>query len=396
MNPTHTKQRPFIPSTTRDSTTGFTPRQQAHHNYPFCLKRYPMSDSEFRVAGVMPNPAAPSYLPDAEFSPDGRYFAVTERHSHRVRLYRREDLSLVRSYDGEISGLDFPHGLALTNEFLLVSSKGSGPDAPTYISCFSLHSGDLSPVSITYTPRKDLREPHSLAVAQGHVFTTYCEGEANGLASFAFDEATGELGECKQFIHDCFVGYGEPKGVAVDQEHQRLIVSFVDEKYVPLASSNWREKLRRAWNMSSDPAHFVSKALRGIRTQFRSASDEPVRNGIMIFPLDSGRVEESPIDTIESGGYTRFENVDVRGDLLAIADPLNNTVALYRLRQGVLDEPLTSLSEPFTFPHDVAISPDGNTLLVANYGIICHEQEVMWECFTEHRTDNLVVLTRET
>ena len=355
-----------------------------------------MPESTYRVTGVISNPDQPSYLPDAEFTPDGRFFAVTERHTHRVRVYRSDDQSLVRCFEGSLGGLDFPHGLALTNDYLLVSSKGSSSDAPTFISCFDLHSGEPRPVSIVATPREELREPHSLAIAQGHVYATYCEGQANGLASFPFDAATGRLGECVQFIEDCFEGFGEPKGIAFDREQQQLIVSFVDEKYIPLASSNWREKLRRTWNMSSRPTEFAARALRGMGRQLQRASLQgtPVRNGVMAFALCDGRIAETPSKVIESAGYTRFENIDLCGNRLAIADPLNNTISLYELSAGVLDKPLTSLSTPFTFPHDVAISPDGNTLLVANYGIVCHEQEVMWECFTEQRSDNLVVLSR--
>jgi hypothetical protein len=114
----------------------------------------------------------------------------------------------------------------------------------------------------------------------------------------------------------------------------------------------------------------------------------------MTFELTAGGCSDTPLHITYSTDYTRFENIDIRDDLLAIADPINNRVVLYSLRDGALSAPQLTLSDTLTFPHDVAISPDRQTLIVSNYGISSHEGEVMWNCFSDPRGDSLVIFHR--
>lgn len=243
------------------------------------------------------------------------------------------------------------------------------------------------------TPSARLREPHSLAIADNRVYCTYCEGEENGLAVFPFAAASGKLGACRQFLAACFRGYGEPKGVAVDRLRGRLFVSFVTEQHVPLSHSNWPQKRRRLRHSSAGPGEIVAKLLRGAgrRLSLRRSGAGPVRNGIMRFTIGSDGIAPVPDAVFESPDYVRFENIDIHGDRLAIADPLNNTVGIYRLSDDGFGEPLLQLRENLAFPHDVELGPTGAMLLVSNYGIEVHEGEVLWQCFSDERLDRVVV-----
>lgn len=349
--------------------------------------RYSFTDA---IASTGP----PSYLPDVEFSPSGHVFAVTERDRNRVRVYDSRSRALLRDYEGAASGLDYPHGLALTDTHLVVSSAARRRDAETFLSSFALQDESPLPVARVTTPRPDLREPHSLALVDDFLYCTYCEGERNGLAVFPFDQHTGGIGACCQFVGDCFDGLGEPKGVAHDHRRQRLLVSFVAEKHVALSFSNVRQKLLRKWRSARGPVDLLRRFARaGARRLARDDAGGAVRNGIMAFRFAAGGgVEPEPDSVLESPAYVRLENIDVRGDRLAIADPVNNRVTLYDLADADLAQPLLRLTEAMAFPHDVAIAPDGETLLVANYGIGVHEGEVLWNCYDDARLDRVVVL----
>jgi DNA-binding beta-propeller fold protein YncE len=343
---------------------------------------------------VVPNPGPHAYLPDVEFSPCGARYAVTERDNNRVRLHDSATHAVLRTFEGMDAGLDYPHGLALGDRFLFVSNQGSSRAAPTSICCFGLDGVSSKPSSIVPTPDPRWREPHSLALHGEQLFCTYCEGEIVGLAVYAVDASRGVIDPHPRFISDCFRGHGDPKGVAVDGERGRVYVSFVSEARVPLRLSNWRQKLRRAVALGGAAA--VWRRLRGFlarRLRGTTASPE-VRNGIMTFELTAGGCSDTPLHITYSTDYTRFENIDIRDDLLAIADPINNRVVLYSLRDGALSAPQLTLSDTLTFPHDVAISPDRQTLIVSNYGISSHEGEVMWNCFSDPRGDSLVIFHR--
>ncbi|MEO0435449.1 MAG: hypothetical protein AAF098_00935 [Pseudomonadota bacterium] len=345
-------------------------------------------------SGMIPNPNEPSYLPDIEFTPDGELFAITARDDHRVRLYRTRTRELVREFGAEGPALDMPHGLALSNSYLVVSSKGTKSRGHTFISCYDLQAQSAKPVSEAVAPSELLYEPHSLALDGKHLYVTYCGGRENGLAIFAWDELTGEIGECLHLNSESFDAYGHPKGVAIDAKTRKLFVSFTTEKPFPVSRSNWRQKLRRAWTGSDNVLHFMRKCLIEIRiiAERIGSSETPVNNGVMIFDLHKG-FPDTPEKLLLSNEYNRFENIDVCRGLLAIADPLNNAIALFSPNDLSLTSPRLIISEHLTFPHDVAISPITEELVVANYGIETHEDEVMWHCFDEDRSDRMVFFT---
>ncbi|CAN0600651.1 unnamed protein product, partial [Ectocarpus sp. 12 AP-2014] len=89
--------------------------------------------------------------------------------------------------------------------------------------------------------------------------------------------------------------------------------------------------------------------------------------------------------------YTRYENIDVKGPYIALADPLNNRVSLFAGDKIDLDNPVLTISDKLSFPHDVALSPVDDQLVISNYGITTHDDEVMWDCFDEERSDRLAI-----
>ena len=342
-------------------------------------------------SGAIPNPQEPSYLPDIEFTPDGEMFAITARDDHRVRLYNTRTRELIREFGAEGPALDLPHGLALSNSHLVVSSKGTKARGHTFISCYDLRAASAKPVSDAVAPSELFYEPHSLALDGDHLYVTYCGGKENGLAIFKWDRLTGEIGECLHLNSESFNGYGHPKGVAIDAKTRMLFVSFTTEKPFPVSRSNWRQKLRRAWAGSDGLLHFMRKCLVELKliAERIGSTETPVNNGVMIFDLQKG-LPETPEKLLLSNEYNRFENIDVCRGLLALADPLNNTIALFSPNDLSLRSPRLVVSEHLTFPHDVAISPITDELVVANYGIETHEDEVMWHCFGEDRSDRMV------
>ncbi|HBM84097.1 MAG TPA: hypothetical protein DD459_10545, partial [Halieaceae bacterium] len=94
--------------------------------------------------------------------------------------------------------------------------------------------------------------------------------------------------------------------------------------------------------------------------------------------------------------FCRLENVHCLDATCAVADTINGQVLLYDIvADPNLERPQEIVREALSLPHGVKLSPDGNTLIVSNYGLRAWRQEIIWFGWSKPRTDTVAIYRRE-
>ncbi len=355
----------------------------------------------FRLKQEIFNCGQPSLLPEVAFTPDGLAFAVSVQEQNEVRLYDTATGGLLRSWKNPEAGFAEPHGVLLTEHYLLVSNRNYFK-SPSEIRVYSLAGKQGSPMQCLVTPFEDLAEAHSIALSGDRLLVTYCEGNGRtgGVVCYAYDGKLGKIGEPVSKVDHCFRSLGDPKGVTFMDQGHRALVSFNSLKPNPPLQRLIVRFLRRWYRNLARPRTETWKAMVGGTLSGRSASHRKpppiLHNGLAVFTIDAkGTLSTEPERVILREDFCRLENVHCLNDVCAVADTINGDVLLYDMVSDPnLECPLQVVRGALSLPHGVKLSPDGNTLVVSNYGIRAWRQEILWHGWTTPRTDSVAIYER--
>lgn len=116
-----------------------------------------------------------------------------------------------------------------------------------------------------------------------------------------------------------------------------------------------------------------------------------------MFAVDeAGVISAQPEQVIFREAFCRLENVHCLNSTCAIADTINGVVLLYDIAADPeLQRPVREIREGLTLPHGVKFSPDGNTLVVSNYGLRSWRQEILWHGWNNPRSDSVAIYQRD-
>lgn len=335
-----------------------------------------------------------SQLPDVAYSPDGARLGVTFVDLDEVAILDGRSQAELRRYSNPAARLYGPHGLVLTDRHAIVTNKLHPADRPSTITVYDLDSDSPAPVCEFTTPQGDYCEAHSIDLRGEHLVCTYAGRGTAALVTYRFDHASGRVSGPVCNVEDWFRGYGQPKGVAFNADGDRLVVTFSTAKTVGTSIPHkWR---RARWMLRQKRGK--RRLLTALRTRLGRLWKPPPRggitNGIAVFPIDpDGQIAATPEQVVMSPEYCRLENVHMVNETCAIADPVNNKVMLYRFNGELNPEPLQVIDEQLTFPHDACLSPDGQTLVISNYGLKIADEVPQWHEPTDQRGDKLSVFT---
>ena len=329
----------------------------------------------FRLANLIPNDGAPSFINEVCFHPDGKIFGATYEQNDEVRLFDADDLSVVRVFRNPAAMLNGPHGLLLTSRHMIVANKGT---APCEFQIFRLDDDTGNPVHTYKTPYAHLAEGHSLALNGRRLVVTYCEGygKRGALVSYEYDDRTGRIIGPLDKQERWFRRYGDAKGIAFDEAGGAVYVTFQSDTI--------------AWTALG--------ILQGVKNAVTfGRHGRTTRNGIALFGIDShGRFTRRPLWKKVFRRYCRLENIHVRDGRAVITNPDNGSVRLHDLRTDQeLRAPSQVLRDDLVFPHGAKMSPDGNLLLVSDNGIEVVNHQVRWKSFVAPRKDRLVLFKRQ-
>lgn len=347
----------------------------------------------YRLATSLPVEGEPSLVPEIAFDPRGQLFAVTLLQADEVRLYRASDRALLRTFANPASELDKPHAVLLTDRHLIVACRHL-TERPATLSVFALDSASQAPLFTLETPVTHLREGHSMALLGDILVITHCHnaGSAGALLSYRFNGNTGEISGPIDHREACFEKLGLAKGVAFSPAGDQVLVSFNSDK-----STNVLQKL--GFKLFKARNVMQSDGLRGLirhRLAGKNPMDQPkvfLGNGIAVFDIDSeGYFSSQPSRVIARREFCRLENIAVSGNLVALADTINNRVHIFDYANDPeLENPVQTISENMSLPHGVKFSPDNRLLVVSNYGLRSRKQLIHWGHATSPRSDNVQV-----
>lgn len=351
----------------------------------------------YRLATTIRNEIALNLIPEVAFHPDGNTFAVSHQQSNEVVLYDARSRDIVRVFDNPGAELDTPHGVLLTDDYLIVSNTHN----VTRPSSFSVHRLDDpsgAPVCTFVTPYPHLREAHSLALRDGTLAVTYCQNvEGPGaVVTYAFDEGTGRIGAPHAIRQSCFLGYGQPKGVAFNRDGAELFITYATQKRMTgLANQARRVKAAsRLWrraNIAEFARYIWSRAVKRLAA-IATPAREPM-NGIAVFDVaGDGRLSEKPSRILERTTFCRLENIDIVDDFVVLCDTINGRVDLHDLaRDPTLQAPVQTISDQVVLPHGAKLSPDRTMLVVTNYGLKVENQIIHWMTPSQGYTNSVLV-----
>ncbi|MBV8426166.1 MAG: hypothetical protein JOZ88_02890 [Hyphomicrobiales bacterium] len=373
----------------------------------------------YYVKETIVNDRAPSHIAEISFHPSGSYFAASYEDTNEVRLFDSLTRKHLRTFENPDSLLDRPHGVLLTEKYLLVSNAYDF-SKPGTINVYSSSSTTTKPIQVFQTPFNHLREPHSLAMRNGRLVATYAENVApsGALVSYAFDEETGQISDALDKTESWFSTYGDPKGICFNGEGTKLFVTFKSNKQISVAKRlfaalasgrdlplqtrlmQFGRKLKRkalqngrAFNYSLIQAH--SQPSVGLEKP-NPEYVKPARNGIATFAIDAqGRIARHPENVMVRKEFCRLENIDVFDHICAVTDTVNHLLLLYDLTR---DQNFTSPFHTANFgkatPHAATFSPDGKLLVISSLGRKVVNQELGFWDWQSPREDKIFILER--
>ncbi|HZD89567.1 MAG TPA: WD40 repeat domain-containing protein, partial [Pseudolabrys sp.] len=346
----------------------------------------------YRVAEIIENDRTPSHVAEISFHPSGTYFAVTYEHGNEVRIFDSQTRELLQVLENPEAQIDCPHGVLITEKFLLVSNANNTSKPGT----INVHrNGDAvkRPIQVFQTPFGHLHEPHSLALRHGVLVVTYAENSApsGAVVSYAFNEETGEITGSLDKTESWFSRYGDPKGVCFNADGSQILVTFESDKPLYIIK-------RLYWALARDWRLPLPTRLMKFGRHIKKAILAPTKNGIAIFSISAdGKIARRPEHLILRKDFCRLENVDVLEGTCAVTDTANGQLHLYDMAQ---DKSFTSPFHTADFgkaaPHAAKFSPDGRLLVISSLGRKIIDQEFgegddFWE---SPREDKIFVLER--
>lgn len=351
----------------------------------------------YRLDTTIPNDTRATHVPEVAFSPDGSHFAATYFDYDEVRLYDTANCGVRRSIKGPEAGMDRPHGVLMTQNHVIVASRHR-LERPSTLTVYRLDSESDHPVFILETPLQHLRGCHSMGM-HGDIFVlTYTQslGAEGTVLSYHFDDETGQITGPLDCLDRCFNTLGRSKGTDFSADGSRLFVNFNSDKRL-----NRLEKL--AFKAFKARNVLAKSGPRGLLTKVFSSGNPGygegtyLGNGIAVFRMDGeGQFTAGPEQVLLRKEFCRLENISISGDTVALSDTINSRVYLFDQAQDPdLENPVQTITEGMHLPHATKLSPDGQTLVISNYGLLSHNQLIHWEHYTRTRNDNLLVFRRE-
>ena len=345
----------------------------------------------------IPNDQANSTIPDVTFSPNGKMFAASYKENNKINVYDSATMALIRSYQKPESQLDWPHGLTMTNDHIIVTNKHLIVQPSTFI-VYRIENPSEKPVSVFTTPIQHLREAHSIDLNNGRLVAAYCGKGIGAIVSYHFDDKTGVITgpTCVHESKSTFPPSIEPKGICFTDKGEKIIVTLSTEK-----PSTYIGMLMRALRLlrEKDGLKYIAhKALRKFKQQDIGQNvkiDKTVGyyNGLAVYNIDeNGIFSKKPIQTQRRSKFSRLENINIVKKSCVIADPINDTVNLYKFDGNQFPEsPIEIIQDRLAFPHDACLSPDEKLLVVANYGLKVVDNRPQWGKFRTPHSDKLTI-----
>lgn len=338
----------------------------------------------YTLTDIIHNDSAESTISEISFSPDGSIFAVSYRHNNEVRIFDTDTSRIIRKYSNPDAGFDGPHGVLLTDKYLIVSNK-EGTKKPSRFCIFRLCSESTKPTQIYNTPFEHLREAHSLAIYTNLLVATYCESKSKTgtIVSYNYDNDSGEIISPID-LHDTWLKqFGDTKGISFDPSGERLFITFVSE-----AKSLYEMYTERAMMQIDRLCKLFS-----IPKQIPRIRHTTIKNGIAAYGIESnGRFTHKPLEYSVFEGFHRLENIHISQGMCAVSDPINSSVYLYRFNSSpCFNKPLQTIDDCLAFPHGVKISPDGKVLIIADGGLRIKKQSVCFSSFLSPRKDRVLI-----
>lgn len=355
-----------------------------------------LQNQQYSFVTEIHNHRGSSYIPDVSFSPNGSMYAVTYQDNNEIRVYDTFTHSLHRTYRNPDAQLDWPHGVLVTDRHIIVSNKHNPNDKPSTLNVYRLSDSSSKPVNSFVTPLKYLREAHSFAIHNGRLLATYCGRGIGAILSYNFDDESGTISGPVSVLESWFEEHGEPKGVCFNEEGTKVLVTMAREK-----PTGYKYKINRISRLLRED-HGFQRAVEILRTKYKALKvslknpkNKYVKHsdGVAIFNVNaSGMLSSEPVQILDESHFCRLENVSIAKDVCAVANPMNDTVAIYNFDgENLCDSPEQVLHEHLAFPHDACLSPDRKHLVVSNYGICVMNGNVMWKNFLEPRSDKLTI-----
>ena len=377
----------------------------------------------YRIAEIIENDGAPSFVGEVSFHPSGSYFAATYENINEVRIFDSRTRKLLQVLQNPESQFDRPHGVLFTEKYLLIANT-HGLKKPGTINVYRNGGNITEPIQLFQSPFDHLREPHSLAVRDGRLVITYCENVApsGAVVSYGFDEETGEITGPLDKTESWFSGYGDAKGVSFNADGTKIFVTFESDKQLPIAEKIYRsfasdkglpvsvqlmKFTRRATNKLRKTILRRGQALNNASRKVCSESSaelekpnlkdiNPTKNGIAAFSINAeGKIARRPEQVTVHKNFCRLENIDIFDSTCAVTDLVNHSLFLYDLTRDLkFTNPAQTINLGNATPHGAKFSPDGRLLIVSSLGLKVANQKIHWFDWASPREDKIIVFER--
>jgi hypothetical protein len=379
----------------------------------------------YRIAEIIENDGAPSFVGEVSFHPSGSYFAATYYHLNEVRIYDSHTRKLLQVLRNPKSELDDPHAVLFTEKYLLVGNEHN-LKRPGTINVYRNGGTITKPIQRFQSPFSHLREPHTFAMRGGRLAVTYSENLApsGAIVSYGFNEETGKITDPLDKTESWFSEYGDPKGICFNADGTKILVTFESDKQLSIGQLSVGGKVFRSLASDKDlpvsdrlanlsykainkfrrvilhRAQSFNKTLKSVRRKKSVELEKPnpqhikpTQNGIAVFSINAeGKIARSPDHVIVRKNFCRLENIDVFDRTCLITDLVNQSLFLYDLTRDIeFRNPIQTINFGKAVPHGAKFSPDGRLLVTTCLGVKTVNQEPRWGEWESPREDKIVV-----
>jgi DNA-binding beta-propeller fold protein YncE len=377
----------------------------------------------YRIAEIIENNGAPSYVAEVSFHPSGSYFAATYENINEVRIFDSRTRKLLQVLENPESQFDCPHGVLFTEKYLLISNKHNFK-RPGTLNVYRNGGTVTKPIQIFQCPFNHLREPHSLAIRDGRLVVTYAENLApsGAIVSYGFNEETGKITGPLDKTESWFSGYGDSKGICFNADGTKIFVTFESDKQLSIVGKIFRsfasdkdlpilaqlmkfsyKAINKLRKIILQRGQAFNNTLRKVRSETSVELEKPnlqymtpTKNGIATFSINAeGKIARRPEQVIVCKDFCRLENIDVSYGTCVVTDLVNHSLLLYDLTQDPkFTNPVQTINLGNATPHGAKFSPDGRLLITSSLGCKIVNQEPQFFDWESPREDKIVVFER--